>query len=105
MRCSRKSGVVSRDNGDLWISNFGADSISLYSIDDGRVTASVHTGSQPDALAFSADEHLLLVADSRSGDVAVVRTQSKDGPALFTMLPAGSKPNAIVIKAINPKAK
>lgn len=99
------SGVVSRDNGDLWISNFGADSISLYSIDDGRVTASVHTGSQPDALAFSADEHLLLVADSRSGDVAVVRTQSKDGPALFTMLPAGSKPNAIVIKAINPKAK
>lgn len=96
------SSVVSGDNSSLWVSNFGADSISLYSIDDGKLIASVHTGSAPDAVAFSADEHLLLAADARSGDVAVIRTQSKDGqPALFTMLPAGNSPNAIAIKAIN----
>jgi DNA-binding beta-propeller fold protein YncE len=94
------SGVVSADNSTLWVSNFGADSVSIYSIDDGRVVGSVHTGSEPDALAFSADEHLLLAADARSGDVAVVRTQEKRGPALFTMLPSGSSPNAIVIKAM-----
>jgi YVTN family beta-propeller protein len=97
-------GIVSRDNSTLWISNFGADSISLYSIDDGRVANSVHTGSEPDALAFSADEHLLLAADARSGDVAVIRTQDKTGPTLFTMLPAGSSPNAIVIKAFRLKS-
>lgn len=94
-------GVVSADNAVLWVSNSGADSISLYSIEDGRFLASIRTGNAPDALAFSADQHLLLVADTRSGDVAVVRTTSRLGPAaLFTLLPAGSTPAAIVVKAM-----
>jgi len=92
-------GIVSRDNSVLWVSNFGADLVSLYSIDDGKVVGSVHTGSAPDALAFSADEHLLLAADAHSGDVAVIRTQGRFGAALFTMLPAGSSPNDIVLKS------
>jgi YVTN family beta-propeller protein len=97
-------GIVSRDNGTLWVATFGADSIALYSIDDGRVLPiGIHTGSAPDALAFSEDEHLLLAADAHSGDVAIVRTEGKDGPALFTILPAGISPNAIAIKAIQKK--
>jgi YVTN family beta-propeller protein len=96
-------GIVSRDNSTLWVSNFGADSIGLYSIDDGRLTGSVHTGSAPEALAFSDDEHLLLAADAHSGDVAVIRTVGKQGPTLFTILPAGGSPNAIVVKAIKGK--
>jgi sugar lactone lactonase YvrE len=65
---------------------------------------SVRTGSAPDALAFSKDEHLLLAADAHSGDVAVVRTESNEGrPALFTILPAGISPNAIAVKAIEKK--
>ena len=95
--------VVSADNGLLWVSNFSAESISLYSIDDGKMQGSIHTGPGPDALVFSADEHLLLAADARSGDVAVIRTQSKQGPALFTMLPAGASPNDIVVKAFRVK--
>ncbi|WP_254063924.1 YncE family protein [Granulicella sp. S190] len=96
-------GIVSRDNSMLWVSNFGADSLGLYSIDDGKLAGSVRTGSAPDALAFSADEHLLLAADSHSGDVAVIRTQGKQGPALFTILPAGISPNSIVVKALREK--
>lgn len=94
--------VVSRDNATLWISNFGADSVSLYSIDDGKPEGSVRTGASPDALAFSADEeqHLLLAVDAKSGDVAVIRTQGKQGPTLFTMLAAGSEPNDIVVKSM-----
>ncbi|WP_260738433.1 YncE family protein [Tunturiibacter lichenicola] len=97
-------GIVSHDNSMLWVSNSGADSIGLYSIDDGKLAGSVRTGSGPDALAFSADEHLLLAADTHSGDIAVVRTQGKQGPALFTILPAGGSPNAIVVKAIRGKS-
>lgn len=96
-------GVVSRDNGTLWVSNFGADSVAIYSIDDGKLEGSVHTGSGPGTLAFSADEHLLLATDAHSGDIAVIRTQGKDGPALFTLLPAGAGPNAIVTKAVQAK--
>jgi YVTN family beta-propeller protein len=93
-------GIVSRDNSTLWVSNFGSDLISIYSIDDGQLITTVHTGSGPDALAFSADEHLLLAADAHSGDVAVIRTQGNKGAALFTILPAGSSPNGIAVKAI-----
>jgi YVTN family beta-propeller protein len=98
-------GIVSRDNGRLWVSNFGADSIEIYSIDDGKREGSIHTGSAPDALAFSADEHLLLATDAHSGDVAVIRTQSTSaqGAALFTILPAGGSPNSIVVKAMQGK--
>ena len=95
--------VVSRDNGSLWVSDFGADSVSLYSIDDGKLISGIRTGAEPDALAFSADEHLLLVADAKSGDIAVIRTQGRLGPELFTMLPAGRTPNAIAVKAFNLK--
>jgi YVTN family beta-propeller protein len=95
--------IVSADNSTLWISNFGADSINLWSIDDGQMAGSVRTGHAPDALAFSADEHLLLAADAHSGDVSVIRTADKNGPALFTILPAGGSPNAIVVKAMQGK--
>jgi YVTN family beta-propeller protein len=96
-------GVVSRDNSTLWVANSGADSIALYSIDDGKLTGSVRTGSGPGVLAFSEDEHLLMATDSHSGDVAVIRTAGKQGPALFTILPAGISPNSIVIKALHGK--
>jgi YVTN family beta-propeller protein len=96
-------GIVSHDNSMLWVANSGADSIGLYSIDDGKLAGSVRTGSGPDALAFSADEHLLLSADTYSGDVAVIRTEGKQGPALFTILPAGVSPNSIGIKALREK--
>jgi len=96
-------GVFSKDDATLWVTNFGADAASLYNVDDARAEYSVHTGSRPDALAFSADEHLLVIADSGGSDVAVVRTQSKDGPTLFTLLPAGDHPNDIVIKSFHGK--
>jgi YVTN family beta-propeller protein len=97
-------GAVSGDNGRLWVSNFGADSINIWSIDDGLMGGSVHTGRAPDALAFSRDQHLLLAADAKSGDVSVIRTADRDGlPGLFTILPAGGAPNAIAVKAMQAK--
>jgi YVTN family beta-propeller protein len=95
--------VVSADNSTLWISSFGADSINIWGIDDGQMIGAVRTGHAPDALAFSADQHLLLAADARSGDIAVIRTVAKNGPSLFTILPAGPSPNAIAIKAMQAK--
>ncbi len=86
-------GVVSADNGTLWESNFGADTVSVYAIDDGKLLPTPFTWAPgPDALALSAEGHLLLAADAKSGDVSVVRTQEKLGPALFDMWPSGSEP-------------
>ena len=98
-------GIVSSDDSTLWVANFNADSINLWSIEDSQSLGGVRTGRAPDALAFSSDEkqHLLLAADSRSGDVSVIRTQDKNGPELFTLLPAGAQPNDIVVKAMQDK--
>ncbi len=93
-------GLVSGDGSALWVAATGTDTISLYSIDDGKFVSSLRTGSAPVALAFSADQHLLLAADARSGDVAVIRTQTKLGPALLTILPAGGAPVALAVKAM-----
>ena len=98
-------GVISADNAMLWVANGQADSVGVYSIDDGKRINTVHVGSGPGALAFSADQHLLLAADVRSGDVSVVRTFSRNFRhepvygTLFTLLPAGDNPQAIVDKA------
>jgi YVTN family beta-propeller protein len=99
-------GIVSADNAFLWISNFNADTVSAYSIDDGKlISPSIHVGAGPDALAFSADGFLLLAADAQSGDVSAIRTQSyaSNGAirigSLFTMLPAGNRPSGIAVKA------
>ena len=76
--------------------------LTIYSIDDGRRTGSIHVGDGPSAMAFSTAGHLLFIVDARSGDVAVVRTASCLRTAtcwLFTMLPAGRGPNAIAVKS------
>jgi YVTN family beta-propeller protein len=93
-------GLVSRDNALLYVANLHSQEVTVYSIDDGKRVGAVHVGDGPAALEFSAAGHLLFVADSRSGDVAVVRTASR---SLFTLLPAGREPNAIVDKAFTVK--
>ncbi len=91
-------GIVSRDDSLLYVANDRSQEVTVYSIDDGKRIGSIQVGDGPAALAFSAAGHLLFVADRRSGDVAVVRTASQ---SLFTLLPAGRDPNAIVDKAFN----
>jgi YVTN family beta-propeller protein len=89
-------GIVSSDNTLLYVGNLHSQEVTIYSIDDGKRIDHIHVGDGPSALAFSATGHLLFVVDARSGDVAVVRTANR---SLFTMLPAGRNPNAIVVKA------
>jgi YVTN family beta-propeller protein len=89
-------GLVSVDNTTLYVSNFDANSIDVFSVDEARLVGAARAGDGPDALAFSAAGHLLFAVDSRSGDVAVIRTLTH---SLFTMLPVGSRPNDIVDKA------
>jgi YVTN family beta-propeller protein len=94
-------GLVSADNSLLYVANFRSQYVTVYSIDEGQRLpvsqgGSIRVGDGSSALAFSSSGRLLFVVDARSGDVAVVRTASL---SLFTLLPAGRAPNAIVVKA------
>ncbi len=90
------AGLVSRDNALLYVANLRSQYVTVYSIEDGRRVGAIHVGDGPSAMAFSANSYLLFVVDRHSGDVAVVRTPTR---SLFTILPAGRDPNAIVDKA------
>lgn len=98
-------GIVSSDDSTLWVSNFNANTIGVYSINDGRLINTVHVGDGPNALAFSNDGFWLFAVDQGSGDVSVVRTLSYTqhgvpvAGQLFDILPAGSHPNGIAVKA------
>lgn len=100
-------GLVSPDNLLLYVSNYRSQYVGVYSIEDGRRVGSVRVGDGPSALALSAAGNLLFAVDSRSGDVAVVRTAvfytGASSPtatySMSTMIPAGVDPNAIVDKA------
>ncbi|HUB29557.1 MAG TPA: beta-propeller fold lactonase family protein [Terracidiphilus sp.] len=98
-------GLVSSDNSLLYVGNLRSQEVTIYAIEDGKRAGTIHVGDGPAALAFSAAGHLLFVVDSRSGDVAVVRTASVRAATnsgvplpLFTILPAGRDPNAIAVK-------
>jgi YVTN family beta-propeller protein len=97
--------VVSADDSLLWVANHNSDTMAVYSIDDGRLVNTVHVGDGPGPSVFSADQHLLFAADTQSGDVSVIRTFNRNVHreaiygTLFTLLPAGSAPDAIVDKA------
>lgn len=94
-------GLVSRDNSLLYVANLRSQNVIVYAINDGRRAGWVRVGDAPSAMALSAAGHLLFVVDSRSGDVALVRTAlaQSANKSLFTLLPAGRDPNAIVDKA------
>ncbi len=91
------AGVATADNSLLYVSDFDADSLGVYSIDDGELLpATPRTGDGPEAMAFSKAGNLLFVVDTRSGDVALIRTSTN---SLLTLFPVGAKPNDITIKA------
>jgi YVTN family beta-propeller protein len=89
-------GLITADNSLFFVASFHSQYVTVYSIDDGRRVSSIHTGDGSSALAFSSSGLLLFVVDTRSGDVAVVRTTSL---SFFTLLPTGRAPNAIAVKA------
>jgi YVTN family beta-propeller protein len=92
-------GLVSADNSLLYVSDFSAGRVVIYSIDDGKlVPPGVRVGEGPDALAFSASGRLLLVVNAQSGDIAAVRLDANTA-SLLTLFPAGRAPNDIVVKA------
>jgi YVTN family beta-propeller protein len=94
-------GLVSNDNSLLYVANQRSQNVIAYAINDGRRAGWVRVGDGPSAMAFSAAGHLLFVVDTRSGDVALVRTAriSAANEALFTLISVGRGPNAIVDKA------
>jgi YVTN family beta-propeller protein len=96
-------GLVTRDNSRLYVSNFGSNSVAVYDIDAGKVISTLPVGAGPRAMAFAQSEDYILVLDTQSGDVAVIQrrppTKRQAEYSLFTIVPTGTQPNQIAVKA------
>jgi YVTN family beta-propeller protein len=97
--------LVSGDNATLYVSNFASNNVAVFDATTRKLIVTVQVGSQPDALALSPAENMLLVADSGSGDVAVLRLDKRRDkkvlgppPRLFMMIPTGARPSQIAVK-------
>ena len=68
--------------------------VTTFDITNRVVLAATQTGTTPCALALTPDERFLVVADSATSSLAVLRT---DTSALVTTIPVGSKPIDVVV--------
>jgi YVTN family beta-propeller protein len=62
--------------------------------------ASIPVGSHPDSLCLTPDDQYLLVANSDSNDISVIKTDMirTQENTLFTVIPTGAHPSTVVIK-------
>jgi DNA-binding beta-propeller fold protein YncE len=56
--------------------------------------AATHTGTEPRALALTPDERFLVIADSATSSLAILRT---DRSALVTTIPVAARPVDVVV--------
>lgn len=86
----------------LFVANPSAGSVTIFDIETQRVLAVAGVGSEPVRIVVTPDQQYALVLNHGSGDIAVIRTaaiapgRAKSAP-LFTMIPAGAKPQDAVV--------
>jgi YVTN family beta-propeller protein len=85
--------------------NFNSNNVAVFDAATRKLITTVTVGTRPDALALSPSETMLLVANSGSGDVSILRLDKRRDkkvlappPRLFMMLPTGERPSQIAVK-------
>jgi YVTN family beta-propeller protein len=89
------AGVLASDNSVFYVSDSMAGHVVPIAIDQRRVARPIQVGQRPGQLALTPGDDMLLVVDSQSNDLAVVRTATS---GLITLIPVGQRPRDIAIK-------
>ena len=88
------AAILRGDASVLYIATADDGNIMALDAPDRQPMAYIHIGIRPSALALTPDERFLLVADSGSSSLAVVRT---DRNTLVTTIPVGEAPVSVVV--------
>jgi len=94
--------ALSPDGREVWVTNQGGGSVSVFQTGALTKIADISVGRQPVALLFRPDGKRLYVANSGSNSVSVVDTAAHAvtqtiRTALFPQSPTGSTPNALAL--------
>jgi len=112
MLAGRAPGAMAASEipGFLFIANPTGNTVTIVEIATQKVLAVVQVGRQPSEITVTPDNQYALVLNQESGDMSVIRTgaveaitapmkRMKSAP-LFTMIPVGSKPVAMAVRAV-----
>jgi YVTN family beta-propeller protein len=99
--------AVSKSPGDgyLFVANPATGDVTILDIETSRAIATVSVGAEPGFIAVTPDDQFALVLNRRSGNVAVIRiaaivpSRTRSAP-LFTVIPVGSRPVSVAVKAL-----
>jgi YVTN family beta-propeller protein len=78
----------------LYVTNYGDNSVSVIDASSGRKTATVPVGRHPKAIAFDASRNLVYVANTSDGTVTVIDAANNGVVATLT---AGKNPYALAV--------
>jgi YVTN family beta-propeller protein len=84
--------AVNSEANQLFVANYGDNSVSVIDGATGRKTATVRVGRHPKAIAFDANRNLVYVANTSDGTVTVIDAANNSAVAT---LPAGKNPYAL----------
>jgi YVTN family beta-propeller protein len=85
---------ISRDAGELYVSNRLAGTISVLNFRSGRLERTWHVGGSPDMMQVSADGRELWVSNRYDGTVSVIATRT--GHVIRT-IHVGSGPHGLTL--------
>ena len=98
-------GILSADSSLLYVTDVSASRVTAVDINNRRVIRTVNDGREllisvgrsPDAIRFDPAENLLLVVNSGSGDLSVIRARLEN-QNLLTMIAVGDHPQELAVK-------
>jgi YVTN family beta-propeller protein len=86
--------AITRDGRHAYVTNNGADTVSVIDTGSNAVTATIPVGTAPAAVAITPDGRGAYVTDNGADTVTVIDTGSN---AVTTTIPVGAKPSGVAI--------
>lgn len=101
----RAPGAMAASSTYLFIANPQSGDVSILDIAHRRVVAVVSVGAEPNYVVVTPDDQYALVLNQRSGDMAVlwvgaIKPDRNKRAPLFTLIPVGSKPVSVAVRAV-----
>ncbi len=92
------AAVFRRDSSVLYFATAQDGLVTTFDVQNQTVLSSTHVGTEPRALALSPDERFVVVADSASASLAILRADLRAKPlTLLTTIPVGARPVDVVV--------
>jgi len=86
--------AVDSQSNQLYVANYGDDTVSVIDATSGRKAATLPVGHHPEAIAFDASRNLVYVANTSGGTVTVIDAANN---SILASLAAGKNPYALAV--------